>query len=126
MTVRFTMAGVTSFRRGFRMCLALAAPMTVRTMSLLWTVCERKLLRMRESFDQCSISSGYRVSLKAAVDMGACRSGITTDNGAPFPGNISGFRPPSTGFQNLPEGLTAPSDLGALCELSGPSQYYAW
>jgi hypothetical protein len=25
-------------------------------------------------------------------------------------------------IQNLPEGLMAPSDLGALCELSGPSQ----
>ena len=42
MTVRFTMAGVTSFRCGFYMCLALAAPMTVRTMTILWTVCERE------------------------------------------------------------------------------------
>ena len=38
MTVRFTVAGVTSFRCAFDMCLALAVPMTVRTMSILWTV----------------------------------------------------------------------------------------
>ena len=50
MTVRFTMVGVTSFRCAFGMCLALAVPMTVGTMSLLWTVCEWKLLRMRKSF----------------------------------------------------------------------------
>ena len=33
-TVRFTMAGVTSFRCDFGMCLALAVPMTVRTMTI--------------------------------------------------------------------------------------------
>jgi hypothetical protein len=31
--------------------------------------------------------------LKAAVDMGACRSGITTDNGAPFPATFQDFAP---------------------------------
>ena len=50
MTVRFTVAGVTSFRCAFGMCSALAVPMTVRTMSLLWTVCEWKLLGTRESY----------------------------------------------------------------------------
>jgi hypothetical protein len=50
MTVRFTMAGVTSFKCPFGMCLALTVPTTVRTMTLLWTVGEWKLLRMRESF----------------------------------------------------------------------------
>jgi hypothetical protein len=53
--------------------------------------------------------------------MGACRSGISADNGAPFTATFQDFDP-TTGFQNLPEGLTAPSDLGVLCELSGPSQ----
>ena len=38
MTVRFTVAGVTSFRCAFGMYLALAVPMTVRTMPLLPTV----------------------------------------------------------------------------------------
>ena len=49
MTVRFTAAGVTSFRCAFDMYLALAVPMTVRTMAFLWTVCKRKMLRMRKS-----------------------------------------------------------------------------
>jgi hypothetical protein len=49
------------------------------------------------------------------------RSGIPADDGAPFPATFQYFAA-STGFQNLPEGLMAPSDLGALCELSGASQ----
>jgi hypothetical protein len=69
----------------------------------------------------CSHVFYVAFSLKAVVDMGAGRSGISADDGAPFPAAFQDFAP-STGFQNLSEGLTAPSDLGALCELSGPSQ----
>ena len=55
MTVRFTMAGARSFKCAFGMCLALTVPMTVRTMSVLWTVCERKLPRMCELFSTQSL-----------------------------------------------------------------------
>ena len=116
MTVRFTMAGVTSFRCAFGMCLALAVPMTVRTMTILWTVCERKLLRMRESFSTYRITRTTPWTVRTAPEV--CENRVATArlqikifskpysrleallrNWGPLSRPISGFRAPPGDFK---------------------------
>jgi hypothetical protein len=50
-TVRFSVAGVTSLRCDFAMCLPHPVSMTVRIMLLLHTVGERKLTPLMSQFD---------------------------------------------------------------------------